>query len=124
MIDPDRFHRRAERLNALLRERLGVRGRDLEARLRRAGRALPRRYRRAGAEIAATSRRMDHPRLARLHDPARLEAAFDDLTAYLRHIDPAERRRQAVLSVLAVIFVNLMLVGLALWAILRWRGLA
>ena len=105
MIDPDRFHRRAERLNALSRERLG------------------RRYRRAGAEIAAASRRMDHPRLARLHDPARLEAAFDDLTAYLRRIDPAERRRQAVLSVLAVIFVNLMLVGLALWAILRWRGL-
>lgn len=124
MIDPDRFGRRAEALSELLGERLGVRGRGIETRLARAGRKLPRRGRRAATEIAQASRRMAHPRLARLHDPARLDAAFNRLTAHLRRIDPAERRRQAVLSVLAVILVNLMLVGLGVWAVLRWRGLA
>jgi len=124
MIDPDRFRRRAGALSELLGERLGVRGRGAETRLARAGRKLPRRGRRAAAEIVQTSRRMAHPRLARLHDPARLDAAFDSLTAHLRRIDPAERRRQAVLSVLAVILVNLMIVGLGVWAVLHWRGLA
>lgn len=123
MIDPTKFHRRAEALSALLGERLGLRGPGVETRLARAGRKLPRRQRRDAREIAQVAGRIDHPRLARLHDPARLDAAFQSLGAHLKRIDPAARRRQAVLSVLAVILVNLMLVGLGLWALLHWRGL-
>jgi hypothetical protein len=67
---------------------------------------------------------MAHPKLARLTDTAQLDAAFDMLSAHLEKIDPAERRRRAWLSVLAVIVVNLALLAAALIALLKWQGLA
>jgi hypothetical protein len=124
MIDPGKFHRRADALSAMLRHRLGVRGRGITSRLARAGRRLPRAERRAAREIAAAAPLMAHPKLARLTDTAQLDAAFDMLSAHLETIDPAERRRRAWLSVLAVIVVNLALLAAGLVALLKWQGLA
>lgn len=123
MIDPERFRERSEALSEALHAKLGVRGRGLEARLRRAGRRLPKQARRAGQEIIAASRRVDHPKLARLDNPARLDAAFDRISADLSGADRGERRRVALLSVLAALVLNLMLLGLGVIVLLRWQGL-
>lgn len=123
MIDPHKFHKRAEALGDLLQERLGVRGRGLERRLARAERLLPRSVRRECRQIAQAGRFIGHPKLARLIDPVRMDRAFDSVTAHLRRIDRAEARRNAVLSVLAVVVFNLVLLGVGVVALLRWQGL-
>ncbi|WP_397542445.1 hypothetical protein [Roseovarius salis] len=123
MIEPEKFRERSDALSALLRAKLGVRGSGLETRLARAGRRLPRAGRRAARDITGAARRMAHPKLARLNDPARLDAAFDALTAHLKGIDRADRRRHAILSVLAVVVINLILLAFGLAAFLQWQGL-
>lgn len=123
MIDPARFHRNAQALSEALHSRLGVSGRDLGTRLARAGRLLPRALRRDSRQIAQAGRMIGHPKLARLVDTARTDQAFARLGAHLKGIDPAERRRQALLSRLAVVVFNLMVLGAGLLALLAWRGL-
>lgn len=123
MIDPHRFHKRTEALSDLLQARLGVRGRGLERRLARAGRMLPRAVRREGQKIMQAGRLIGHPKLARLIDPVRTDRSFDIVTAHLKRFDRAEVRRNAVLSVLAVVVFNLMLLGLGVVALLRWQSL-
>lgn len=123
MIDPQRYHQRAEALNEMLQARLGVRGKGLDSRLARAGRRLPRPQRRAAREIARAGRHIGHPKLARLIDPVRTEQAFDSLTAHLKGIDRAEVRRHALLSWLAVVVFNLLVLGLAVLALVKWQAL-
>ena len=75
-----------------------------------------------GALVRDAERLMDHPRLARLVDPVKMNAAFDGLSAHLKRLDRAEARRTALLSWLAVVIFNLAVLGLLVLAVLRWRG--
>lgn len=123
MIDQQVFYRDSRALAKLLQARLGSRGETLAQQIRRAGRRLPAEIRRTGAEIVGAETVMAHPRLARLVHPARLEAAFESLSAHLKTVDPADRRRHALLSALAVVVFNLLLLGLGLAVFLKWQGL-
>jgi|SRR6056297_2711926 len=122
MIEPEKFRQRRDALVDLLEARMGVRGKTLRKRLARAGRRLPRGVRRDGQRIVQAERLMDHPRLARLVDPVKMNAAFDGLSAHLKRLDRAEARRTALLSWLAVVIFNLAVLGLLVLAVLRWRG--
>ena len=120
MIDHAGFQDRAARLSEVLRQHLGVRGRDMGARLRRARRMLPRRLRPQADRLSHAEVMLRHPRLARLVDMPEVERAFAAIEAHALTVDPAARRRHAALSVLVAAVFNLILLALALWAVLHW----
>ncbi len=113
----------ADEISALLGEKLGVRGRDLDSRLRRAGRLLPRHVRRQ-AEVIVQARAMQaSPKLARLVDEAALGRAFRICHDHLSAIDPRERRRARFLDILTVNAFNLVVIAGLVIAVLSWRDL-
>ncbi len=123
MIEIEKLHGRAQRLDALMQEKLGGKGRTLEKKFARAGRALPRRIQRAGRVITDAQQVAGHPKLARLSDPRALEQAFTEVTAYLRTIDPADRRKGAALGMLGGLVFNLLLLVAGVILVLHWRGM-
>ncbi len=113
----------ADQISALLREKLGVRGGDLECRLRRAGRLLPRHVRRQ-AEVIVRARAMQaSPKLARLVDHAALERAFRTCHDHLSAIDPWERRKTRIIGFLSANAFNLVVITGLVIAVLYWRDL-
>lgn len=123
MINPADFETRVAALEELLQGKLRVRGKTLGARLHRAGRRLPKRLRQAGRVLTEAQAQLANPRLARMIDPVRVQGAFDDLETFLGPIDPADRRKGAILGWAGGLVLNLMIAGAALVAVLRWRGL-
>ena len=123
MIDRDRFDQRAAALEEALQSKLGLRGRSLAARLGRAGRQLPGRIRRQGRVLTEAQQKLVHPKLARQIDDVRITGAFRDFDDYLGRIDPAERRKTAILRWLGGLVFNLIVIGAVLLALLRWQGL-
>jgi hypothetical protein len=113
---------RADALLSLLRERLGVSGRDLAQALRRGGRQLPRHVRRQANRIAAASTVGRNPKLARRLPGTELETAYRDVVGYLKTIDVADRRRGRILNWIGVVAFNLILVAVAFVVWLWWRG--
>lgn len=122
MIDPTEFQGRIERLRAAFASRMRIKGASLERQIGRAGRRLPRRQRRAAELILGAQDWMGHARLARLVDQRAVNAAFADLHAHLDRLDPAEARRSTVLGILAVIVVNLAILGAALYLVASLVG--
>ena len=116
-----RYRERAEHLAQLLGDRLGVRGRDLQMRLRRAGRALPRTVRRDLAALAEAARLERHPRLARMLDHDGLDAAYRAALRHLEGIDRRRRRFDRLIGILASNAFNLLVIGAGLLAVMRWR---
>ncbi|MEO3413767.1 hypothetical protein AAFO92_03810 [Roseovarius sp. CAU 1744] len=121
MIEPEQFQVRVKALESQLQEKLGVRGSDLQKQLARAGRRLPRRVRRSGHVIADAQAAAAHPKLARLRDEKAIDAAFRDISAHLRTIDPADRRKGVVLGILGSAVFNLILLAAALTGFLYWQ---
>lgn len=122
MIDPGRFRQRSDKLSEALQLKLGVRGRGLETRLRRARRDLPRPLRREGQKLINVGLLVDHPKLARLVDPPSVDTAFDIITAHLKKVDPADRRRGALLGLMGGLVFNLLVLVAAVLVLLRWQG--
>jgi hypothetical protein len=118
MIDPKPVTDKTAELAKLLQDRLGIRGKTFEAKLRRAGRLLPRFARRAGAEVAQADAMMTHPRLAALVDADRFNRAATVLADHLKDVDPKERRKTRILQMLASIVLNLALLGVAIYGLL------
>ncbi len=107
---------------ALMRERLGVSGATLAACLERAGRHLPRRIRRQARRLAEAEPSLEHPKLGIVLDHCGLRGAAREVRAHLERIDPAERRKDWWLGVLAGLAFNLLVFGAGLILFLRWRG--
>ncbi len=113
----------AQDLCALLDEKLSLRRGPLQTRLNRAGRRLPARIRAQAQLVAEAETMAAHPKLALRVDRDRVARAHAEVCAHLRRIDPADRRRGAILGMLGGLAFNLLLLaGLAL-AFLRWRGI-
>ena len=123
MIDEKELNRRTETLQALLRDKLGVRGKTLSKQLRRAGRLLPARLQREARLIVSAHQRIVHPRLAATIDEAQLKAAYSGLMEHLSAVDPKDRRKGKLLSWLGGQVFNFLLIGGAVIAVLIWRGL-
>ena len=113
----------AARLSALMEERLGLRGPDLERQLRKAGRRLPRHIRRDGETVVMAERLAAHPKLARQIDRAALARADDRMTRHLEAIDPKEARRTRLINMAALIAAQILVIAVALVAVLAWRGI-
>ena len=110
-------------LSQLMGQKLGVGGKGLSARTRRAGRALPAKVRRAADALSEAEAAAGHPKLAQQADPAALDQAYRTATEWLEPIDRPAKRRAAVMDWIAGTAFNFLLIGLAVLAVLLWRGL-
>ncbi len=106
-----------------LDERLGVGGKDLNAKLRRAGRLLPRHVRKDAHLIADALPLVENPKLMRQVDLPRLEAAERRIMAHLKTIDRADRRWGAFLGIMGGVSFSLIALFTLLVVMLVWRGL-
>lgn len=121
MIDGEAFKGELEGLRQLMRQKLGVRGRDFPSALARAGRQLPRALRAEGKAVVAALPMLDHPKLARTIDGARMAQATAALRDHLGAIDLADRRKGFWLGVLGSMAFNILLVIVIAVVFLAWR---
>ena len=110
------------RISALLREKLGMRGNSLEARVRRAGRALPRYVRRAAKELVDAERMAQEPKMLLRLDPKQVSAAYDTCVKYLESIDEKALKAKAVVGFAARMIMQVIVIGAIALVVLRWRG--
>lgn len=111
-----------DEVRSLIEQRLRVKARTLEKALSRAGRLLPKWAHREGRYLTQAAQFMGHPKLRLMIDEAKVEKAHTLLVTHLKTIDPAERRKTRVLSMLGAISFNLIVVTVALIGFLVWRG--
>jgi hypothetical protein len=112
----------ADRVAALMEERLGTRGTGLDTKLRRAGRNLPRRVRAAGAELAQAAAMAQNPKLLLQIDHDATARAYDICVKHLSAISARGRRMDGLMAVVTSIGLSVLVVALILIAVLRWRG--
>ncbi|MCV2891220.1 hypothetical protein [Ruegeria aquimaris] len=106
---------------ALLRERLGVRGKSLRQALRRAKHRLPRRIYRRAMDLARIEAMVDHPKLRLTLDSPHLLSAAGEVQTHLRGIDLADQRKGWWLGMLGGLAFNLLAFAALLLAFLAWR---
>lgn len=112
----------ADRVSALLEERLKIVGPTLEAKLQRAGNRLPRTVREAAEAMVQATRMAQNPKLLMRIDDEAVAVAFDICMKHLNAINRAERRRGLVLDAAARVAFALVVVVVLLVVVLRWRG--
>lgn len=113
----------ADRVSALLGERLRVRGDTLEARLKKAGRRLPRKVREAGAVLVQAGQMVRNPKLMHLVDEEVVAQAYDTCLRHLAKVNPREARITLLVGIAAHIAFSLLVVAVLVIVTLYWRGL-
>lgn len=113
---------RADQISEMIETQMGIRGKSLEAQLRKAGRSLPRKVRLAAEHLVNSAQLERHPKLARLIDAAQTEAAYEICQQYLHGLNVNERRKAGVISFLTTNAFNFLAISVLLIAVLRWRG--
>jgi len=112
----------AERVAALMEERLGVGGRGLAAKLDRGGRQLPKKIR-AEARLLAEAAGLAHqPKLTATLDHARVAAAYDACVKYLAPLGRGDRRRALFRGIAGQIVAGLILTFVLVVTVLVLRG--
>ena len=112
----------ADRVAGLMEERLRVRGVGLTEKLRKGGRLLPRRVR-AQADILAQSAAMaQNPKLLMQMDQAAVAQAYDVCIKHLAGVDAWDRRKGAIIGVAATVAASVLVIGVLVLVVLRWRG--
>lgn len=111
-----------EEVRALIEQRLRLKAPTLDRALARAGRLLPKWAHRDARRLVEANVMMSHPKLRLAVDHKAIDKAHARLVEHLKTIDPAERRKTRILSILGSISFNLIAVATALILYLVWRG--
>lgn len=119
----DAFDTQMDRISDLLEDRMGLKSGDLPARLRKAARVMPRRVNRRARMLSDKMEMAGHPKLRLMLDMPALCVAARDVAEWLQTVDPAERRKDLVLGILASLSFNLIAVFTLVVVVLHWRGL-
>lgn len=122
MMDATDMAVKSEALRAQLREKLGVRSRDLAQGFKRAGREIPRHLRADGKLLAQAETYVAHPKLAKRVDAAAVGRAFANIGAHLKTVDAADRRKGFWLGLAGSIVFNLLVIGGMFVLFMWWRG--
>ena len=112
----------ADRVAQLLEERLGLGGRDLAAKLKRAGRTLPKKVRDAGRLLAQSAQKGQNPKLLGQIDMADVTEAYDVCVKHLITVDPVGRRRDLFAGMVGSVGFGILVLAVALFGFLAWRG--
>ena len=123
MTDFDDILRHAGRLSELIEKKLGPKGPDLRHQIRRTDRNFSKPLLKDAHLIAQAEIMARHPKLSRQLDRKAIFAAFDRLEAHLKTIDPAKRRRDALIDWLGGTIARLAFICVILGAVMHWRGL-
>ncbi|MBK6467642.1 MAG: hypothetical protein IPL38_10810 [Rhodobacter sp.] len=113
----------ADRVSALIEERLGVRGRSLEVKVRKAGRRLPRRVREAAGNLATAGEMAKNPKLLVRIDVGAVAEAYDVCLKHLGGVNRGERRKGLVLGMAASAAFSVLAVVVLVIGFLYWRGM-
>lgn len=117
------IHTQVEEIRALLDQKLGVRGRTFEAQVRKARRFLPRALRREMIYFVQAQALADNPKLQRMIDRPRLEAAHRNAVYFLERVDSGQSRRTAALGIAASIAFGLLVTAIVVLVVVVQRGL-
>lgn len=112
----------ADALAEHMSQQLRVRGEGLADVSARAGRRLPKRLRASVETIIAAEEMQQHPKLERLVDARAIRRADKKVRVYLDRQDPRTVRRGEILDVIAKIAFVFVVVVLAVFFFLLWRG--
>lgn len=122
MIDPNQIRQVNQDLCLLAGEKFFVKTDSLEKAMRKIGRRLPKWAHKQADVLVKAEAMSGHPKLSMMLDVGEIKAAETKLRTAFDAIDPKDRRKGAVLSVLGSLslslFVVIGLVVLVLW----WRG--
>jgi len=113
----------ADRVAALMEQKLRMRGAGLSDKLRRAGRRLPKSVRLAAEALAQAGEMAKSPRLMHRIDEERVAEAYDTCLRHLGAVDPGDRRRGMLIGMAASIAFSLLSVAVLVAVVLWWRGL-
>jgi hypothetical protein len=112
----------ADRVAALIEERLGVKGKTLSTKLRGAGRRIPSAVRAEARFLETSAMQAQNPKLLVQIDKARVAQAYDTCVKFLNAADRAARRRAMLMGMASSIAFSLFAVGVMVLAVLYWRG--
>lgn len=112
----------ADRVSALLEQRLKASGPTLEARIKRAGSKLPRKVRDAAEALVQATQMAENPKLMRQIDFEAVAVAYDICVRHLNTVNRADRRRGMLLDAGARIAFALLAVAVLVVGVLYWRG--
>ena len=116
------MHQMVDEVRAGLADKLRVRGRSLAVQVRKAGRRLPRAVRRDAVYLVQTVGLADNPKLARMIDMARAQAAHRNILQFLQTVDVAAERRGIALQIIASTALAILVTGILLLIVLVQRG--
>ena len=111
-----------ERVSALMEERLALRGATLADKLGRGGRLLPRRVRAAAGRLARAGTMAHNPKLLLQLDEGEISRDFDICVRHLTAINAGAGLRRVMGSMVATAAFGMLVIGIAVIAVLRWRG--
>jgi hypothetical protein len=113
----------ADRVAALMEQRLAIKGSGLTEKLKRGGRMLPHRVREAAARLAESAHLSQHPRLLLQVDEARVAEDYDICVRHLGALNVWDRRKGLLLSLAGSVVVSVIVVAAVALAFASWRGL-
>lgn len=116
------FQQMADRVAALMEERLRIRGRGLSDKLRRGGRHLPRDVRAAAEGLARAAEQAQNPRLLIQIDPEGVATDYDTCLRHLQGLNRWDRRKAALAGMATSILFSLLAAAAIFVALLSWRG--
>lgn len=112
----------ADRVADLMESRLKVGGKGLTEKLKRGGNKLPRRVRTAATDLAKAAEMAKNPKLfLQLNQEATAEA-YDRCLRHLGDLHKWDRARGFAESWLLSLLTSLIVLGVLIFVILRWRG--
>lgn len=112
----------AERISALLTERMHIKGRDLGEKLHRAGRRLPRKVHHAAQALATAAEHSHNPKLLLQISEEDVAKNYDICHKHLGALSRGYRLRGVLLGLSASILFSLLAVVALLLGVMVWRG--
>lgn len=112
----------AERVSALLTERMQIKGRDLPDKLGSAGRRLPRKVRVAAQDLATALEQSFNPKLLLQIDEEKVASDYDICIKHLTALNKGHKLRGVLLGLSTSVLFSLVAVAALLLGVLVWRG--
>ena len=119
----DTLQSQVNEIRSLMETRLRIRGKTLEAQVRKAGRLLPRNVRREATYLAHAATIMMHPKLVRMVDGAKATQAHARLVYFLNSVDPNDRAKGMLLNWLGAVAFIILVTFIAVVFVLVQRGI-
>lgn len=105
-----------------MKVRLGIRGKDLAAKLRHTGRMMPKRIKQDARFLAEATALAENPKLSRMINRERVEKAHKSCMTFLESVDVADRRKGVVLGILGSLALVFLVLTVLVLGVLKWRG--